>query len=140
MKLFLDTNVLLDVLMDSRPSHLESAMILGLGEKGAAQIVITTQSIVDAAYVFTQKEKNSLDIFRKAIRFLLSIATVAAIDENCTKAALHSNIGDFEDAAQIDCAANAECDFLISSDKKWKAYTALPVYTPKELCDLVFED
>lgn len=111
-----------------------------MGEKGAAQIVITTQSIVDAAYVFTQKEKSSLDIFRKAIRFLLSIATVAAIDENCTKAALHSNIRDFEDAAQIDCAANAECDFLISSDKKWKAYTALPVYTPKELCDLVFED
>lgn len=57
MKLFLDTNVLLDILMDSRPSHLESAVILGLGEKGAAQIVITTQSIVDAVYVFTQKEK-----------------------------------------------------------------------------------
>lgn len=62
MKLFLDTNVLLDILMDSRPSHLESAMILGLGEKGVAQIVITTQSIVDAAYVFTQKEKSSLDL------------------------------------------------------------------------------
>ena len=139
MKLFLDTNVLLDILMESRQNHLESATILRMGEKGAAQIFISTQSIIDAAYVFTQKEKTSIEQFKKAIRFILTIATITAIDENNVKAALRSEIGDFEDAAQIDCATEAECGFLISSDRKWKGYTALPVFTPKEFCDCVFE-
>lgn len=139
MKLFLDTNVLLDILMDSRQYHLESATILQLGEKGIAQLVISTQSILDAAYVFTQKDKASIDTFKKAIRFILTVTTIAAIDENNIKAALRSTIDDFEDSAQIDCAKDAECDFMISSDKKWRNYTELPVYTPKEFCDLIFE-
>ena len=139
MILFLDTNVLLDILMESRQNHLDSATILRMGEKGVAQIVISTRSIIDAAYVFTQKEKSSIKVFKESIRYILSIATIAAIDENNLKMAIRSNIADFEDAAQIDCATKAKCDFLISSDRKWKGYTALPVYTPKEFCDLVFE-
>ena len=140
MKLFLDTNVLLDILMESRANHFDSATILRMAEKGAVQIVISTQSIIDAAYVFTQKEKTSLELFKKAVRFILSIATIASISENDIKAALRSDINDFEDAAQLSCAVDSECDFLISSCRKWKGYTPLPVYTPKEFCDLVFED
>lgn len=140
MKAFLDTNVLLDILMDSRINHYDSSTILRVAEKGVIQAVMSTQSIVDASYVFSQKEKLSLDSFKSAIRFILSIVTVASIDENDIKAALRSSIGDFEDSAQISCAMNAGCDVIISSDRKWKGYTVANVYSPKEFCDLLFGD
>ena len=138
MKAFLDTNVLLDILMDSRANHYDSSTILRVAEKGEIQAVISTQSIIDASYVFSQKEKQSLTSFKNAIRFILSIVTVASIDEDDIKSALRSPLGDFEDSAQISCAVEAGCDVIISSDRKMKGYTPSTVYTSKEFCDLIF--
>lgn len=139
MKAYLDTNVLLDILMNSREQHMDSATILRVAEKGAIQAFLSTQSIIDAAYVFSQKEKIPVGQFKNAIRTLLGIVNVTSISENNIKAAIRSSFSDFEDAAQLDCAADTECDVIISSDKKWKDNTAIPVYTPKEFCNLLFE-
>lgn len=139
MKAYLDTNVLLDILMNSREQHMDSATILRVAEKGAIQAFLSTQSIIDAAYVFSQKEKIPVGQFKNAIRTLLGIVNVTSISENNIKAAIRSSFSDFEDAAQLDCAADTECDVIISSDKKWKDNTGIPVYTPKEFCNLLFE-
>ncbi|MBR1489690.1 MAG: PIN domain-containing protein [Bacteroidales bacterium] len=140
MRVYLDTNVLLDVLMNSREHHVDSATILRVAEKGALQAVLSTQSIIDASYVFSQKEKLPIAQFKNAIKLVLGIVTVTSISENSIKTAIRSDIADFEDAAQLDCAGEAECDVVISSDKKWKHYTDIPIYTPKEFCELIFDE
>ena len=140
MKVFLDTNVLLDVLMESREHHVDSATILRVAEKGVVQAVLSAQSIIDAAYVFSQKEELPIGRFKNAIKLILGIITVTSISENSIKIAIRSDIADFEDAAQIGCAGEAECDVIISSDKKWKQYTDIPIYTPKEFCEFIFEE
>ena len=52
MTLFLDTNVLLDVLLKSRPSHMCSVTLLTFIKRGLVKAVISTQSIVDASFVY----------------------------------------------------------------------------------------
>lgn len=140
MKVYFDTNVLLDILMESRTYHYESATLLNLAEKGIIQAVISTQSIIDAAYVFTQAQKSPLEGFKKSMRFILGILTVTSVSENNIKAALRSPMNDFEDAAQLDCSLDAECDCIISSDRKLKASSPGGIYSPKEFCDLLFRE
>ena len=138
MKLYLDTNVLIDILMESRKFNVESSSILQMVEKGAVEGVLSTQSILDTAYIFTQQTKGSLDAFKDALRYILAIITVTQIEEDNIKAAIRDSNTDFEDAAQIDCALETGCDAIISSDQGMKNHSSIPVYTPKEFCDLVF--
>lgn len=138
MKLFLDTNVLLDVLMENRPNHMDSATILRIVEKGVATAVITTQSIIDASYVYSQREKQSLKQFIKAIDTIMDIVEVEAITGKNITAAMRMPFNDFEDAAQIACSEMAGCDIIITSDHKFREYTFAPVYTPKSFCKEVF--
>lgn len=51
----------------------------------------------------------------------------------CYYNALKSDCPDFEDALQIYCADDGNCDVIVTRDKKhFDAYTDIPVYTPKE--------
>ena len=138
MKLFLDTNVLLDILMDFRPNHDDAAAILKIVKSGVATAVLTTQSIIDASYVYSQREKQSLIQFINAIDEIMDIVEVEAITEKNITAAMRMPFNDFEDAAQIACSEMAGCDTIITSDHKFKEYTFAPVYTPKSFCKEVF--
>ena len=140
MKAFIDTNILLDLLMGSRKNHLNSAIILSVAEKGNIQAFLSSQSIIDAAYVFSQKEKTSLELFKKSIRTILGIVNVISITENNIKSAIRSTFDGFEDAAQLDCVREAGCDVIISSDKKLKSYSEVPVYSPEEFCSILFDN
>ena len=138
MRVFFDTNILLDVLMESRSAHTDSVTLLQVAQRRLIEAVITTQSLIDTFYVFSQKEKDNPEQFRKALRLILSFATISPINEDDIKDALASGNEDFEDAAQLACASRTDCDVVLTSDKKMRKYSTIPVYTPAELCNLVF--
>lgn len=138
MKAYLDTNVLLDVLMNTRKYHLDSATILQVANRGIIEICFSSQSIIDAAYIFSQKEKLPIERFKSAISTLIRIASISSITKEHLKYAIQSSINDFEDAAQLGCYLDTDCDVIITSDKKWKKYIHQNVYTPEEFCNLIF--
>ena len=113
-------------------------MILQIVKNGVARAVLTTQSIIDASYVYSQREKQSLDLFIEAIGVIMGIVEVEAITEKNISSAIRSPFNDFEDAAQIACSEMAGCDIIITSDHKFTEYTLAPVYTPKSFCTEVF--
>ena len=51
MKLFLDTNILLDILQGKRPSHQTSSLILEGAKKQLYEVQISIQSIADVTYI-----------------------------------------------------------------------------------------
>lgn len=138
MRVFIDTNILLDVLMESRENNLDSALIFQVADAGHIAAVISTQSVLDAYYVSVEVAKTSLEDFKAALNEILSVAEVVPMDEQAIRAAMGSSNDDFEDAAQIACADAAGCDCIISSDKKMKRNSYLKVYTPNEFCNRLF--
>lgn len=138
MKVFLDTNVLLDILSDLRPSHHDALTLLQVIKERRLSACLTTQSIIDASYVQTQSAKGSVEQFREAIRTLSSFLEVISIDGSDLDAANHCQIPDYEDAAQIACALNHFCDAIITNDQAYSRYTSLPVYSPAAFCDALF--
>lgn len=138
MKIFLDTNVLLDVLNSSREHHVDSATILKLGAEGYEEIVVSSQSVLDTYYVYTVSGKHLLEDYKNFLNELLSIAAVAPIGKDNLKEAILSSNDDFEDAAQISCAESCGCACVVSSDERMKRDSKIRVYTPKEFCDQIF--
>jgi predicted nucleic acid-binding protein len=138
MKVFLDTNVLLDILMVTRENNVDSTSILRIANAGYIQAVVTSQSIIDAYYVLVNVAKTPKADFMAALSEVLTVAKVEAISESDIRTAMSCDNNDFEDASQLSCASAAGCDYVVSSDKKMKRDSSLSVYTPKEFCDMVF--
>lgn len=139
MKVFLDTNVLLDILSESRDNNIDSTSILRVANAGYLEAVISTQSILDAYYVAVDVAKTPLETFKGALREILAVVDVVSIDANDIRTAIDGSNEDFEDASQIACADAAGCDFIISSDKKMKRDSSVTVYTPGEFCGMIFK-
>lgn len=138
MKVYLDTNVVLDLLSEARPNHLYSAAILSVARQGLLKVCVSTQSIIDASYVQTQSSGVPVEQFRSAIRQLTSTAIITYIEKIDIDLATSCEILDYEDAAQIACALNSCCDAIITNDSKIARHTSLPVYTPKAFYDEIF--
>ena len=136
---FLDTNIILDAFDGRREHHERVLSILAAAQKGAISVCATTQSIVDAAYVRTQKDKVPVEAFRKAVTLLKSIVTVVSVTEADIESANKSNIPDYEDAVQLSCATRLGCRQIISRDGKYKGYTRIPVSSVDEFYNNLFE-
>ena len=138
MKAFLDTNVLLDLLMKSRLGHEATTTILQVVRSGDISACMTTQSVIDAAYIQTQRCKSPVTAFKEAIRLIGNIVELLPILPEDIEWANRSTIDDYEDAARLSCAQRSGCDVIVTSDKKYKNYTDIAIYDPFELYSLLF--
>ena len=68
MRVYIDTNVLLDVMKESRENHVDSATVLKLAKQGYINATVSTQSILDAYYVFSISEKQPLEEFKAFVK------------------------------------------------------------------------
>ncbi len=135
MKVFLDTNVLLDMLISSRADHLSSLRLLKLIRDKKISGVLTTQSIIDAAYVQTQRGKVTVQDFKTAMKLICSLVEVVSITSEDIDRVNASSIEDYEDAAQVSCALDCGCDVIVTRDSRIGRFTDLDLYSPQGLIE-----
>lgn len=132
MKAFLDTNILLDVLVvRSAPKFSENAeIILGLGETGTLDLYMSVLSIPTIAYVL---KNMTADKKKAVIKDLTSIVKVLpSLPEHVTNM-LDSPMKDIEDALQAESAKEGQCDIIVTRDTTDFRHAGLPVISPDEL-------
>ena len=117
MRVFIDTNILMDWLLEDRPCKQYAKVIITAAEEHQIQLAVSSQSILDAAYI-TKKSGLPFESFRNSLNYLRSFARIVSIDEVDLMWALAHYSGDFEDDAQYGSAYNSVCDFFITRDKK----------------------
>lgn len=142
MKVFLDTNVLLDILIPGRPQGPASGTVFSQIRKGRLEAELSTQSIIDASYVCSRCEGFEPEQFRKSMLGLLGSINISGIDYFELREALLSGRKDLEDAAQAAHAWRANCDIVISGDKSFHmpgGETDIPVITPTEFVEKMKE-
>ena len=135
MRVFLDTNIILDILIVGRPYSEVSTKLVGQAKSDEIRFSISSLSLADAAYTcrkkFSREDlKRSIDVIRKKWRVL-------PFSEYNIYDALKSGCPDFEDAIQIS-SAESDADVIVTNNvKHFKDYTALTVVTPQEFLDRV---
>ena len=134
MKTFVDTNILIDYLLDGRPLQKEAIMIFEGAKRNFYNLILTTQSVIVAAYV-SKKSGAELDDVSNFFEWLTLHVNMEAIDSFDIREALESGNPDFEDASQFAHAESSRCDFFITSDRKLldlKSDSGMTVLSPTD--------
>lgn len=134
MNLFIDTNVVIDVIA-GRPQRYEaSAEVLTLLERDKFAGFISAISFNNIHYIIRrQSGKNKAD---HAVRTLLATFSIVSLDEKIITRAIDANFNDFEDGIQFFSAIRCHADYLISRNVKDFPHDDIPVLAPEEFLRL----
>ena len=130
MKLYLDTNIMIDLIAERAPFYDPIAKILTLAEFRELVLVVSSLSFVTCHYVLSKlsDKKTALDILKK-FRIICEVSNVDEIDIDKS---LIANFNDFEDAVQYHSAMHHKCDILITRNGKDFKRSEMPVMTAEE--------
>lgn len=129
-RLFLDTNVILDLLGEREPYYDSIAKLVTLGDKNVLTLIVSPISFATINYFLSKFE--SAQIAKEKLRKFKIICEVCKIDEHIIEKGLNSSFADFEDALQYFSAVDANCEIIITRNNKDFKQSLLPVMTAAE--------
>ena len=133
MQIMVDTNVVLDVLLN-RPTFVQDSATILRAASDNIQEFITASAVTDIYYIARKELKDSLQT-KSLIRNLLQVVHVASVSEVDVWAALDSNWKDFEDSVQNAVAEHQRFDYIITRNPSDYKNSSLPVLTPQEFAN-----
>lgn len=135
MKLFLDTNVMLDFLGEREPFYISAAKIATLADKRKLKISVSALSFATVSYFLTKYEglKKTKDKLRK----FKIISGICELDELIIDKGLNSDFTDLEDSLQYFSALRTECDIIITRNARDFKKSQIPVMTPDEFLNSI---
>jgi predicted nucleic acid-binding protein len=132
-KIYLDTNVILDALFQRKPFDKDARQIFELADMQQIQLFTSADSMTNMYYLISKQfDKNTAYIALLKVKALTSISSV---DQTIIDQGLKIDPFDFEDAVQYFSAKEAECEVIISRDKKGFKQFDMLCQTPKEFLD-----
>ncbi len=115
MKVFLDTNIILDLLLQ-REGWEHSAQIITLQEKGCLQLCVSVLTMVNVAYVYRKTVGESLAVAN--LKYISALMEVLPMDSVMMDEAIQAGGRDFEDGFQAVAAATAGCDAIVTRNTR----------------------
>lgn len=131
-KVFLDTNILVDLIADRKPFSKHAIEIFKKAEDKKIQLFTSSHSIATTHYLLKKyiEEKE----LRVVLIGLLDFLDVIPVDMDVLKKGLRSKHRDFEDAIQILCASSFQgIEFIVTRNTKDFKLSEIPVLTPDEM-------
>ncbi|NSW81657.1 MAG: PIN domain-containing protein [Syntrophothermus sp.] len=130
MRLLIDTNVVLDVLMHRKEFFDASYEVLKLSALNKAEILITANTITDIYYIFQRSNKDHAKS-KEAIVKLLKLVSIADVLASDVMNALSSKITDFEDALVGAIAKRVKADYIVTRNTKDFHNSPVPAIDPQ---------
>jgi predicted nucleic acid-binding protein len=134
-KIFLDTNILLDVILRRNEFYEQSAKVWADCETRKIQGFVSAISLNNTQYVL--RKRVSQGTVLEYVRFVMDIFTIVPLDEMILRLAVDFPHKDFEDAIQTFSAVQAKADCIVTRDRQHFSGDYLPVLSPDEYLDIV---
>jgi len=135
VKLFIDTNLLLDVLAERKPFYASAARVWSLCETRACEGLVSAISFNNVFYI-VRRARNA-DVAHRALILMRNVFSSVAPDQQILNQAIDSDIPDFEDAIQFFSAQRAGADYLLTRNAPDFPKTLLPIMAPDEFLVLM---
>lgn len=126
-KVFIDTDIILDVLAKREPHFKFAAHLLSLADKGKIKLGVSSLTFSNLNYMLT-KQFGATDTRKVLVRFK-TLVQVTTVDDKTIELALGSNFKDFEDAIQYYSAINNGYKTLLTRNLKDYKPAKIPVMT-----------
>ena len=132
-KIFVDTNILVDLLADRKPFSKYAIEIFNVAENKKVKLFTSSHSIATIYYLLKKFIDDSS--LRKTLLGLIEYMTIISVDTEVLTKGLRSKQKDFEDSIQIYCATTIDkIDCIVTRNVKDFKGSEILVLTPDELC------
>ena len=132
-RIFVDTNILVDLIADRKPFSKYAIVIFNAAEAKKIRLFTSSHSIATTYYLLKKYvgDKALRGIFLSLIEYL----TIIPVDTDVLIKGLRSKQKDFEDSIQIYCATTIEkIDCIVTRNVKDFKGSELSILAPDELC------
>lgn len=129
-RIFLDTNVILDLLGERIPFYDSIAKVTTLADQKKLTVIVSPLSFTTVDYVLNKYE-TSESVLNKLRKFKI-ICEVCEVNEETIDKALNSNFKDFENAVQYFTALQSNCSIIITRNGKDFKNSTIPIMTAEE--------
>ncbi len=131
MKIFLDSNVLIDVIAQRLPDLSFSEKIIELAANGKFEAYCSSLSVSHIFYscrkIIPPKQ------LKEILKDLTAIVMIAPVDKTIIEKSFSSSFVDFEDAIQHECALSIKgVNYIITGNRKDFKYSAIKTLNPAE--------
>jgi predicted nucleic acid-binding protein len=134
--LFIDTDVIVDFLIDRKPYSREAAIIFTLIEQKKLKGYVSSLTFSNLYYVLRKVESHNKVISK--LDSMSKMLTILKVDQKTLKDAIASGFSDFEDSIQYNCAIDyKKIEVLITRNTKDYRNSEIPVMTPADYLKMV---
>ncbi len=134
--IFIDTDVIIDFLIDREPHSREAAIIFTLIEKKKLKGFVSSLTFSNLYYILKKIESHNKVIAK--LDSLSRLLTILKVDQQTIKYAIASGFTDFEDSIQYYCAHDFKrIDVIITRNIKDYKGSEIPVLTPAEYLKMI---
>jgi predicted nucleic acid-binding protein len=135
VKILLDTNIVLDLLLDRVPFADAADVLFSKVESGTVTgylcgITITTVYYLAAKTVGAVRAQYE-------IKNLLNLFEVAPVNRQVLAAALVTGFADYEDAVIYEAACNVGAEVIVTRNQKHFKKSRIPIYSSEEMAKLM---
>ena len=116
MKVFIDTNIIIDFFDSRREHYLPAAILFDLAMKDKIELAVCAQSFITAFYVLG-KSYPKAELYT-SMRSLYRLCGVSPVDASIIEQALALESVDFEDTVQYLSSIASDTDIIITRDER----------------------
>ena len=131
MKLLVDTNVILDLVLNRTNATISSSLFRKINDAGYSAY-ITASSATDLFYII-HKETHDNIVSYKIMENILKLVSIITVNESDITTALALKWNDFEDCVQYNVARRKE-DYIVTNNTKDFKNSIVPAVLPKDFC------
>lgn len=135
MKVFLDTNVIIDFYSQREEHFQRAAIIMDLAVRGQIELIVSGTTFVNAFFLL--KDFYDRSELYEAMSKLASKCHISPINSEMIVNGLTMRSPDFEDAVQLLSAKSAQADVFITRDKHFKHFEG-NIMSPKLFLEFYF--
>ncbi|PIQ96582.1 MAG: hypothetical protein COV67_08655 [Nitrospinae bacterium CG11_big_fil_rev_8_21_14_0_20_56_8] len=136
MKIFVDTNVLLDVLLKREAHYHPSSQVWSLARNRVLEAHISAVSLPNLYYIVSRLKNTETG--GKFVDAVLEDFNIVPLTAEVIHQARTLRRGDLEDHIQYFSAIHAGCEYLLTRNKKDFPKTGIQLKTPKEFLKTVW--
>src|SRR5258705_6957880 len=129
-KVFIDTDIALDLLSERAPHYLPAAQLFTLADQGKLSIHVSSLSFSNLHYLLSRLYSQAES--RRILSTFKILVKVLSVDDKIIDLSLNSVFKDFEDAIQYYTATENQIDILLTRNLKDYKAAQITVMTAED--------
>ena len=135
-KIFIDTNIVIDLLSRRNPFFEEAASLFSLADKKQIELSVSSLTIANTSYILLRQTNSKKT--KSVLRKLRLIVEILPLDDKVAGLALNDDtFTDFEDGLQHFTAIENNQDIIITRNLKDFKNSKMPVMTARQFLETI---